>query len=190
GGSSKFLGEAEQHALIKATGACAGDLLLAVADTFSVSARALSAVRLAVGRQLRLIDETRLAFTWVVDFPMFDRDEQTGALSPAHHPFCKPKESHPGQLETDPANTLANSYDLVLNGVELGSGSVRIHDSALQQRIFEAIGIPAQEIRDRFGFVLDAFKYGAPPHAGFAVVLDRLVMLLAGRDSIRDVIAF
>ncbi len=190
GGSAKFLSEAEQHALLVATEARAGDVLLAVADTFAVSARALSAVRLAVGRQLKLVDSSCLAFTWIVDFPMFDRDEETGALSPAHHPFCMPKESYPGQLEQDPAGTLANSYDLVLNGVELGSGSVRIHDSARQQRIFEAIGLPAHEIRERFGFVLDAFKYGAPPHAGFAVGLDRLVMLLAGKESIRDVIAF
>jgi aspartyl-tRNA synthetase len=121
---------------------------------------------------------------------MFERDEQSGELSPAHHPFCMPHEDYPGQLEKDPAATPARAYDLVLNGVELGSGSVRIHDSDLQQRVFEAIGLGQDEIRKRFGFVLDAFRYGAPPHAGFAVGLDRLVMILAGEASIREVIAF
>jgi aspartyl-tRNA synthetase len=189
-GSSKFLSPAEHAALREAVGARDGDLLLAVADSFKVSAAALSAVRLAVGRRLELIDDSSLRFTWVVDFPMFDRDEQTGALTPAHHPFCMPKEETEGQLERDPGATPARSYDLVLNGVELGSGSVRIHDSALQQRVFEAIGLSPEEIRERFGFVLEAFRYGAPPHAGFAVGLDRLVMILAGEQSIREVIAF
>jgi aspartyl-tRNA synthetase len=189
-GSSKFLAPPEQAALCAATGAGTGDLILAVADSFKVSAAALGNVRLALGKKLGLIDPAALRFTWVVDFPMFERDEQTGALSPAHHPFCMPKEQYPGQLEKDPASLPARSYDLVLNGIELGSGSVRIHDSALQHRVFAAIGLPEQEIRDRFGFVLDAFKYGAPPHAGFAVGLDRLVMILAGEESIREVIAF
>jgi aspartyl-tRNA synthetase len=190
GGSAKFLSAPEQSALRAAVGAHDGDLLLAVADNFKVSAAALSAVRLAVGRRLDLIDPDTLRFTWVVDFPMFERDEQSGALSPAHHPFCMPREEYEGQLERDPAATPARSYDLVLNGVELGSGSVRIHDSALQQRVFEAIGLSSHEIHDRFGFVLEAFRYGAPPHAGFAVGLDRLVMILAAEESIREVIAF
>jgi len=190
GGSSKFLNEDEATALKAATGANEGDLMLAVADSFSTSAAALAAVRLEVGRRLELIDESRLAFTWVMEFPMFERDEETGALSPAHHPFCMPAEEYEGQLEKDPASTPARAYDLVLNGVELGSGSVRIHDSERQQRVFEAIGLGQDEIADRFGFVLDAFRYGAPPHAGFAVGLDRLVMLLAGEQSIREVIAF
>ena len=189
-GSSKFLAPPEQQALAAATGAAPGDLILAVADSFKVSAAALSAVRVALGRKLGLIAAGELRFTWVVDFPMFERDEETGALSPAHHPFCMPKEQYPGQLEQDPASLPARSYDLVLNGIELGSGSVRIHDSALQHRVFQAIGLPEHEIRERFGFVLDAFRYGAPPHAGFAVGLDRLVMILAGEESIREVIAF
>ena len=126
----------------------------------------------------------------IEDVTLLQRDGETGELTPAHHPFCKPKEAYPGQLEKDPAGTLAHSYDLVLNGIELGSGPVRIHDSELQHRVFERIGLPEAEIRDRFGFVLDAFRFGAPPHAGFAVGLDRLVMILAGEESIREVIAF
>jgi len=190
GGSSKFLAAAEQQAVLAATGGKEGDLLLAVADDFDVSAKALGAVRLALARKLKLVDPRALEFTWVVDFPLFERDAQTGELTPAHHPFCKPREAYAGQLEEDPAATLAHSYDLVLNGIELGSGSVRIHDSELQHRVFQRIGLPEKEIRERFGFVLDAFKYGAPPHAGFAVGLDRLVMILAGEESIREVIAF
>jgi aspartyl-tRNA synthetase len=190
GGSSKFLSPEEQRALLAATGGKDGDLLLAVADSFEISAKALGAVRLAVGRRLKLVDPAALEFLWVVDFPLFEKNAQTGELTPAHHPFCKPKEAYEGQLERDPAGTLAHSYDLVLNGIELGSGSVRIHDSELQHRVFQRIGLPEKEIRDRFGFVLDAFKYGAPPHAGFAVGLDRLCMILAGEESIREVIAF
>ncbi len=190
GGCSKFLSPAEAAALVAATGAGEGDLLLAVADSFGRSAQALSAVRLAVGKALDLIDTRRLDFLWIIEFPMFDRDEETGQLSPAHHPFCMPKEEYEGQLEQDPAGLLARSYDLVLNGTELGSGSVRIHDSAQQERVFSAIGLPDDEIQARFGFVLEAFRYGTPPHAGFAVGLDRLVMLLAGEESIREVIAF
>jgi aspartyl-tRNA synthetase len=190
GGSAKFLSGSEQQALVATSASKEGDLLLAVADAFDVSAKALGAVRLAVGRKLKLADPQALEFVWVVDFPLFERDAQTGELTPAHHPFCKPKEAYPGQLEQDPAATLAHSYDLVLNGIELGSGSVRIHDSDLQHRVFQRIGLPEHEIRERFGFVLDAFRYGAPPHAGFAVGLDRLAMILAGEESIREVIAF
>ena len=190
GGISKFVSAEEQAALIEITGASVGDALFFGADTFHTSAAALSAVRLAVGHKLGLIDKDRFEFVWIVEFPMFDQDEETGALTPAHHPFCMPQEEFEGQLMQDPANTIARSYDLVLNGCELGSGSVRIHDSAMQRRVFQAIGLPEDEIDARFGFVIDAFKYGAPPHAGFAVGIDRLVMLLAGEDSIREVIAF
>ncbi len=190
GGISKFLEAPVVKALLDTTGAGDGDCLFFGADTFHTSAAALSAVRLALGRKLDLVDRERFEFVWITDFPMFDQDEETGELTPAHHPFCMPAEEYPGQLVEDPAKTVARSYDLVLNGYELGSGSVRIHDAAMQRRVFEAIGLPEQEIEDRFGFVIHAFEYGAPPHAGFAVGLDRLVMLLAGEDSIREVIAF
>lgn len=190
GGISKFLEAPLQAALMEACGAGVGDALFFGADSFRTSAAALSAVRLALGKKLELIDKDRFEFVWITEFPMFDQDEETGALTPAHHPFCTPLEAYEGQLLKDPANTLARSYDLVLNGCELGSGSVRIHDADNQRRVFEAIGMPADEIENRFGFVIHAFEYGAPPHAGFAVGLDRLVMLLAGEDSIREVIAF
>ena len=189
-GIAKFLSPEVAQGLCRATGARAGDCLFFGADSFRISAAALGAVRLAIGRKLGLIEAERFDFLWIVDFPMFDEDEETGALSPAHHPFCRPREDRPGQLETDPASVIARSYDLVLNGCELGSGSVRIHDSETQRRVFEAIGLSDEEIELRFGFVLDCFRYGAPPHAGFAVGLDRFVMLMAGEDSIREVIAF
>ncbi|MFT7463671.1 MAG: aspartyl-tRNA synthetase [Pseudohongiellaceae bacterium] len=190
GGISKFLSEADVAGLLSASGAVVGDCLFFGADTFARSAAALSAVRLALGRNMGLIDNDRFDFLWIVDFPMFDKDDDTGALTAAHHPFCMPAEGSDQALLDDPASVLARSYDLVLNGCELGSGSVRIHDTAMQRRVFQAIGLPEEEIDSRFGFVLDAFSYGAPPHAGFAVGLDRLVMILSGEESIREVIAF
>ncbi len=189
-GSSKFLSETEAAALVAATGAAPGDLLLAVADSFGTSAAALGAVRLELGRRLDLVDRDRLDFLWVTEFPLFDRDEETGALSSAHHPFTAFEEQRPGQLEDDPTSVTSRAYDLVVNGIELGSGSVRIHDSDTQQRLFRTLGLSDAEIEDKFGFVISAFRYGAPPHAGFAVGLDRFVMVLAGEDSIREVIAF
>lgn len=189
GGVSKFLA-AEAAGLVEAAGAKEGDLLLAVADTFRISAQALSAVRVALGKKLNLTDSGRLDLLWVTDFPLFEVDPDTGDLSPGHHPFCAFREEFEGQLEKDPGSIISRSYDLVLNGSELGSGSVRIHDSEVQERIFKAIGLSEKEIASRFGFVLEAFSYGTPPHAGFAVGLDRLVMILTGEDSIREVIAF
>jgi len=189
-GISKFLSEAEVAGLISASGAQLGDCLFFGADSFSRSAAALSAVRLALGRDLDLIDATRFNFLWIVDFPMFDKDDDTGALTPAHHPFCMPADGCEQALVDDPGSVLSRSYDLVLNGSELGSGSVRIHDTETQRRVFQAIGLPDEEIDARFGFVLDAFSYGAPPHAGFAIGLDRLIMIFAGEESIREVIAF
>lgn len=189
GGISKFIAS-EAAGLVESTGAKEGDLLLSVADTFHTSAQALSAVRVALGEKLNLADPERLDLLWVTDFPLFEVDLETGSLSPGHHPFCAFWEESEGQLEKDPGSIISRSYDLVLNGSELGSGSVRIHDSEMQERIFKAIGLSGKEIASRFGFVLEAFSYGAPPHAGFAVGLDRLVMILAGEDSIREVIAF
>jgi len=190
GGIAKFLSAEEQEGLVAAGGAQAGDLLLFVADRPLRSAQALGQVRLAVGRRLGQIEEGGLDFLWVDAFPMFESDEEGGPLTPAHHPFCQPAEEYEGQLEQDPERVMAHSYDLVLNGVELGSGSIRIHESRLQDRVFRALGLSEEVIRDRFGWIIDAFEYGAPPHAGFAIGLDRLVMILVGADSIREVIAF
>jgi aspartyl-tRNA synthetase len=185
----KFLSEAEQDTLRAELAPAAGDLLLLVGDPVLRRAQTvLGALRLDFGAPEHLGEP--LAFTWVVDFPLFEAITEDGRPVPAHHPFTRP---HPGdldRLETDPLSVRSLAYDLVLNGVELGSGSVRIHDPALQQRIFSLLGIGPGEAQERFGFLLDAFRYGAPPHAGFAVGLDRLAMILAGETSIREVIAF
>ena len=151
-------------------------------------ADALANLRLKLGKQLQLIPQDEHAFVWVLDFPLFEHEN--GTLSPQHHPFTSPREEDLELLETDPAKVRAVAYDLVLNGNEIGGGSVRIHDPSLQKRIFKVLGIGEQEAQDRFGFLLEAFSYGAPPHAGIAFGLDRIVMLLAGEDTIRDVIAF
>jgi aspartyl-tRNA synthetase len=185
----KFLSETEQDGLRAELAPAPGDLLLLVADPVLRKAQTvLGALRLDLGAPERLGEP--LAFTWVVDFPLFEAITDEGRPVPAHHPFTRP---HPGdldRLEADPLSIRSLAYDLVLNGVELGSGSVRIHDPGLQQRIFSLLGIGPEEAQERFGFLLDAFRYGAPPHAGFAVGLDRLAMILAGETSIREVIAF
>jgi aspartyl-tRNA synthetase len=185
----KFLSEAEQDALRAELAPTAGDLLLLVPDTdIRKSQTVLGALRLDLGAPERL-DEP-LAFTWIVDFPLFEAITDEGRPVPAHHPFTRPVPSDLDRLESDPLSVRSLAYDLVLNGVELGSGSVRIHDPELQQRIFSLLGIGPEEAQERFGFLLDAFRYGAPPHAGFAVGIDRLAMILAGETSIREVIAF
>ena len=186
---AKFFEPAELDALKEAAGAGVGDLILMVAAKRHVVFRALGELRNLLGDRLGLA-KGAMAFCWITQFPMFETDEETGDLIPSHHPFTSPIERSEGQLESDPASLKARAYDLVADGFELGSGSVRIHDKTLQTRVFNALGIDETVAREKFGFLLDAFEYGAPPHAGFAVGLDRLVMLLAGADNIRDVIAF
>ena len=185
----KFLSEAEQDGLRRALSPAAGDLVLIMADPSLRKAQSLlGTLRLDLGAPERL-DEP-LAFTWVVDFPLFEAISADGKPIPAHHPFTRPHPEDLDRLESDPLSVRSLAYDLVLNGIELGSGSVRIHDSALQSKIFTLLGIELEVAAERFGFLLEAFRYGAPPHAGFAVGLDRLTMILTGESSIREVIAF
>jgi aspartyl-tRNA synthetase len=185
----KFLSELEQDELRTALAPSPGDLVLIVADPSLRRAQSLlGTLRLDLGAPGR-IDEP-LHFTWVVEFPLFEALSAEGKPIPAHHPFTRPHPDDIDRLESDPLSVRSLAYDLVLNGVELGSGSVRIHDPALQSKIFTLLGIEEEVAAERFGFLLDAFRYGAPPHAGFAVGLDRLTMILTGESSIRDVIAF
>ncbi len=181
---AKFLSEAEIAAVTAALGAVPGDLLLAVADTADTAAAALGALRLNLAERWELVPEGRHDVLWVVDFPMFERDD-AGGWTALHHPFTAPT----GDL-ADPGSLRSRAYDLVVDGWELGGGSIRIHDPAVQSRVFEIIGMDEEEAQGRFGFLLEALRYGAPPHGGIAFGVDRVVALLAGRDSIRDVIAF
>ncbi|NCY17804.1 MAG: aspartate--tRNA ligase, partial [Actinobacteria bacterium] len=189
---AKFLSESELAALVERTGAQAGDLLLLVADDRPVVWHVLGLLRLELGRPP--VTEGGLRFLWVVDFPLFESIDDAGNPVPAHHPFTMPHAADVDLLDSsDPTDLLkvrSQAYDLVLNGWELGSGSVRIHRGDIQQRMFDLLGISPDEAQEKFGFLLDAFRYGAPPHAGFAFGIDRLVALLAGEENIREVIAF
>ena len=187
----KFLTEEEKAALRKAAGAETGDVLLVVSDENSTRAcTALGQVRLEVGRRCELIDPAKFNFLWVMRFPLFEYSEEEGRFMAMHHPFTMPTEDSMDKVESDPGACYANAYDVVLNGVELGGGSIRINDPELQARMFRALGFTEERARENFGFLMDAYRYGAPPHGGWAIGLDRLVMLMLGRDSIRDVIAF
>ena len=168
----------------------AGDVIFFVADKPAVVAQALSELRVHLAKTRGLIAEDTFRFCWVLDFPLFDYNEEEKRPEPCHHPFTSPREADLAILEARPLEVKAKAYDIILNGTELGGGSIRIHDIELQQRVFRLLGIADEEARDKFGFLLDALRYGAPPHGGIALGLDRLVMLLLGRDSIREVIAF
>ncbi|WP_342474936.1 aspartate--tRNA ligase [Weizmannia sp. FSL K6-0777] len=187
---AKFFTEAEQSQLAAATNAETGDLLLFVADKKSVVADALGALRNKLGKELGLIDESKFNFLWVTDWPLLEYDEEAGRYTAAHHPFTMPFEEDIEKLETDPASVKAQAYDIVLNGYELGGGSLRIYKRDVQEKMFKALGFSKEQAQSQFGFLLDAFDYGTPPHGGIALGLDRIVMLLAGRSNLRDTIAF
>ena len=186
---AKNLSEAEVANVATAAGAKAGDAIFFAAGNRAESQALLGAVRLEIGKRRNLIDESKWEFLWVVDAPMFEPTEN-GGWTAVHHPFTGPKPEFAKSFKADPANALAYAYDIVLNGTELGGGSIRIHDQQVQRDVFEVIGLTDEEAQSKFGFLLDAFQYGPPPHGGLAIGIDRLCALLAGADSIREVIAF
>ena len=187
---AKFFGPEEQQAIIQKFEGKAGDLIFLVADQPKVTSAALGALRARLGKELNLFEPTQMHFAWVLDFPLFSWNEDEKRWDAEHHPFCNPVPEDVPYFETDPGKIRASSYDMVINGCEGASGSVRIHDSSVQQKVFDLMGIPPEEAESRFSFLLEALRYGAPPHAGIALGLDRLVMLFTGCDNIRDVIAF
>ncbi|HEI7779713.1 aspartate--tRNA ligase [Staphylococcus aureus] len=186
----RFFETENVETLLTLTGAEAGDLVMFVADKPNVVAQSLGVLRVKLAKELGLIDETKLNFLWVTDWPLLEYDEDAKRYVAAHHPFTSPKEADIAKLGTAPEEAEANAYDIVLNGYELGGGSIRIHDGELQEKMFEVLGFTKEQAQEQFGFLLDAFKYGAPPHGGIALGLDRLVMLLTNRTNLRDTIAF
>ncbi|MDK9715257.1 MAG: aspartate--tRNA ligase [Sulfuritalea sp.] len=186
----KNLHEAALKTIVERTGAQSGDLIFFGADKTKIVNDALGALRTKLGHEKGYVDGSAWRPLWVVDFPMFEYDEENKRWSACHHPFTSPKDGHEALMATDPGACLAKAYDLALNGWEMGGGSVRIHRSEVQERVFQALGIGPEEQQAKFGFLLDALKYGAPPHGGLAFGLDRIVTMMAGAESIRDVIAF
>ena len=187
---TKFLSEDEISSILSKTNAKAGDAILIIADTNNIVYDALGNLRLEVARRFDLIDKNKFNFLWVTDFPLLEYDEDEGRYVAKHHPFTHPVDEDIPKLETAPGEVRAKAYDIILNGTEIGGGSLRIFHSELQERMFAALGFTKEEAWDRFGFLMEAFKYGTPPHGGLAYGLDRLVMIMAGCDSIRDVIPF
>ncbi len=190
GSIAKVTTDEEKAALAKALNLSNNDLVLMVADKPKTSLAAMGALRVKLGKDLNLIDESKFNFLWVTNFPMFEYSEEEDRYVAAHHPFTSPNLEDVDKLMSDPANCYSRAYDLVLNGYELLSGSIRIHDQKLQAKVFEAIGMSMEEAHEKFGFFLEAFKYGTPPHGGVGIGLERLIMILSGTDNIRDVVAF
>jgi len=190
GSAAKFFSPEEVSAINRVMKANAENVLLLVADQRKVCLPVLGALRLRLGKELKLIDEHAVSLLWVTDFPLFEYSEEEKRLVAMHHPFTSPREEDIPLLQTAPEQVRAQAYDLVFNGNEIGGGSIRIHDAGLQRQVFRALGISPEEAERKFGFLIEALQYGAPPHGGFAFGFDRLVMLLAGKETIRDVIAF
>ena len=186
----KFFTEEQQREILTRMDGKDGDLLLFVADTPKVTNSALAALRNRLGKELKLYDPAQFQCQWVLDFPLVTWNADENRFDAEHHPFCQPNPEDAEFLKTDPSKVRADSYDLIVNGYEAASGSVRIHDAEMQQMVFDLLKINPEDAEMRFGFLLEALRYGAPPHAGIALGLDRWVMLLAGDDNIRDVIAF
>jgi len=186
----KFFEQEMLDQMLKALGSQPGDTVVFIADTPKIVADALAHLRLALGKQLNLIDESKNVFTWVTEFPLVEYDETEKRYTAMHHPFTAPREEDLDKFESGPGSIKARAYDLVLNGNEIGGGSIRIHQKEVQEKMFKLLGICQEEAESKFGFLLDALKYGAPPHCGIALGLDRITMLLTGAGSIRDVIAF
>ena len=186
---AKNISDAERAGLADAVGASPGDAVFFAAGTAQASQELLGAARLEIGRRCSLIDESAWSLLWVVDFPMFEQTEE-GGWTAIHHPFTSPLAEWAGKFEADPGGALADAYDFVCNGYEIGGGSIRIHRADMQRAVFDLIGLSAEEAQSQFAFLLEAFKYGPPPHGGIAFGWDRLTMLLAGAQTIRDVIAF
>lgn len=187
---AKFISDEEKQGLVERAGAIDGDLLLFVADKTSVVYDSLGALRLKLGKELGLIDESKYNFLWVTDWPLLEYDDALGRYFAAHHPFTMPFEEDFEKLKSDPSSVRANAYDLVLNGYELGGGSIRIYKREVQNEMFKVLGFTQEEAEEQFGFLLEALEYGAPPHGGIALGLDRIVMLLTGRSNLRDTILF
>jgi aspartyl-tRNA synthetase len=185
----KNISDTERAGLAQAVGASAGDAVFFAAGAARPSQELLGAARLEIGNRCGLIDTSAWSFLWVVDAPMFEETDD-GGLTPVHHPFTSPLPEWLDKFATEPAGALADAYDMVCNGYEIGGGSIRIHKQQMQQQVFDVIGLSKEEARSQFGFLLDAFKYGPPPHGGMAFGWDRVIMLLAAADTIRDVIAF
>ncbi|MGL4773624.1 MAG: amino acid--tRNA ligase-related protein, partial [Clostridium sp.] len=188
---AKFLKEEEMQSIITTMSAETGDMILILADKNSVVFQGLGALRLELAKKFDLIkDKNEFNFTWITEFPLFEYDEEEGRYFAAHHPFTAPMDEDIELLESNPGAVRSKAYDLVLNGEELGGGSIRIHNMELQEKMFKALGFTQESAWERFGFLLEAFKFGPPPHGGLAFGLDRMVMFLAGTENIKDVIAF
>ena len=187
---AKFMTEEQMQALIAAMNGEAGDLLLFAADKNKVVWDSLGALRIELAKQLELLDKNEYRFVWITEFPLLEWSEEQNRFVAMHHPFTMPMEEDLQYIESDPGRVRAKAYDIVLNGTEMGGGSVRIHQADIQEKMFEVLGFTKEKAQEQFGFLLDAFKYGVPPHAGLAYGMDRMVMLMVGADSIRDVIAF